>query len=312
MHLLRHSTNPRRVRNASAFFAVALLCCSLFLLSCGNKNGAGGKKTTVQVKGSDTMVNVEQAWAEEFKRIDGSVNIEISGGGSGVGIAALEKGTIHIAAASRNMKKEEFDKTKNNTGKAPVDFIVGYDALAVFVHKDNPLEEITLDQLAMLFGENGAVTRWSQLGVNIPKVKNDRVVLISRQSSSGTYSFFREKVLAKKDFRLGSLDMNGSKEVVELVSNTKTGIGYSGMGYATSDVKMLRVAIHSGDTAFSPTVENALSKKYVLSRSLHMYTLGTPEGKTKDFLGWVLSEHGQRILQENGYVPVLSTVAMQN
>jgi phosphate transport system substrate-binding protein len=295
------------------FLSIFALCATLLLLECGTKSTSASKakKTTIQVKGSDTMVNVEQAWAEEYKLLNPAVNVEISGGGSGVGIAALEKGNISIASASRNIKKEEFDRTKANTGKEPVDFIVGYDALAVYVHKDNPLEEISIDQLAGMFGETGTTLNWSQINVKIPGVKKDKIVLISRQSSSGTYSFFRDHVLRKKDFKLGSLDMNGSKEVVELVSNTKTGIGYSGMGYATRGVKKLRIAINPGDSSIAPTVENTLSKKYPLARSLHMYTLGAPEGETKKFIDWVLSDAGQRILQVNGYVPVRTNTAAQ-
>jgi phosphate transport system substrate-binding protein len=288
-----------------------LLFClfGLLLVSCGTKSSSktAKGKTTVQIKGSDTMVNVEQAWAEEYKILMPGVNIEVSGGGSGVGIAALEKGNIDIAAASRNMKKEEFEQTQKNTGKAPKEYIVGFDALAVFIHKDNPLRNISLEQLAGIFIEDGQITRWSQLGVTIPGVKDDRIVLVSRQSSSGTYSFFRERVLHKKDFRLGSLDMNGSKEVVELVSNTKTAIGYSGMGYATEDVIMLNVSKHPGDTAVSPTLENTLAKKYPLARSLQFYTLGEPAGETKNFLDWVLSKAGQDIVKQTGYVPIAAS-----
>ena len=282
-----------------------LPCCLLLVLGCGNKAANQKEKAaTVQVKGSDTMVNVEQAWAEEYKKLFPGANIEISGGGSGVGIAALEKGTISIAAASRNMKKEEFDRTKENTGSEPVDFVVGYDALAVYTNVNNPLQDITMEQLALMYGEHKSVTKWSQIGITIPGMKNDNIVLISRQSSSGTYSFFREKVLHKKDFTLGTLDMNGSKEVVELVSNTKTAIGYSGMGYTTEHVKMLNLAVKQGDTAYAPTLENTLAKKYPLARSLHMYTLGQPTGETKKFIDWILSDAGQRILQDNGYVPI--------
>jgi phosphate transport system substrate-binding protein len=290
------------------FIMTVSLCAALLLVSCGTKNHAKAKnhKATVQIKGSDTMVNVEQAWAEEYKRLKPDVNIEVSGGGSGVGIAALEKGTIDIAAASRNMKKEEFEQTQKNTGKEPKEFIVGFDALAVFIHKNNPLERISLDQLRGIFIEGGAITRWSQLGVTIPGVKDDRIVLVSRQSSSGTYSFFRERVLHKKDFKLGSLDMNGSKEVVELVSNTKTAIGYSGMGYATEDVKMVGVALHESDTAIPPTVENTIAKKYPLARSLLMYTLGEPTGENKAFIGWILSKAGQAIVKQTGYVPIVT------
>jgi phosphate transport system substrate-binding protein len=262
--------------------------------------------TTIQVKGSDTMVNVAQAWAEAYKLVAPNVDIEVSGGGSGVGIAALEKGTIDIADASRNMKPEEIEQARANTGKEPKEFVVAYDGLAVYVHKDNPIEEITFDQLAQIFAEGGPVTKWSQIGVKLPGGGDDEIVRVSRQSSSGTYEFFREHVLAKKDFKLGSRDMNGSKEVVELIGNTKTAIGYSGMGYATPGVKMLKVARKAGEPAVEPTVANTLDRSYPLARSLQVYTLGEPEGEVKRYIEWMLSPEGQRLVEENGYVPVAS------
>jgi len=287
--------------------------CALFI-QCGRsgkENGTG--KTIIQVKGSDTMVNVAQAWAEEYKNVEPSVEIEVSGGGSGVGIAALTRGAIDIATASRTMKPDEREQAKKNTGKEPTEYIVGYDALAVYVHKDNPLQEISLQQLSDIYEETGPVTKWSQLGVVIP-VGKDKIIRISRQSSSGTYEFFREAVLKKRDFKLGSLDMNGSKEVVELVGNTKSSIGYSGMGYANSTVKMLKVAVAPGLPASPPTVENTQSKTYPLARSLQIYTLGEPSGAVKKYIGWIMSDAGQKILRECGYVPTLradSTLVIQ-
>jgi phosphate transport system substrate-binding protein len=272
----------------------------------GDEQQTKTKVTTIQVKGSDTLVNVAQAWAEAYKKIAPDVDVEVSGGGSGVGIAALVKGTIDIANASRDMKPEEIETAKRNTGKDAREFTVGYDALAVYIHKDNPLNEISIDQLAAIFVEGGTITKWSQLGVTIPGAADDEIVRVSRQSSSGTYEFFREHVLNKKDFKLGSRDMNGSKEVVELVSNTKTAIGYSGMGYATSSVKMLSISPKPGDPPVPPTVENTLSKRYALARSLHLYTLGEPEGAVKQYIDWILSVPGQKILEENGYVPVVA------
>jgi phosphate transport system substrate-binding protein len=294
--IARHT--PQTVR------PTALVLGAMFAILSGCGGGAKGPTvTTIQVKGSDTMVNVAQAWAEEYKRVAPAVDVEVSGGGSGVGIAALEKGAVDIANASRNMKPEEIEQAKRNTGKEPVEFIVGFDALAVYVNRDNPLQEITVDQLAQVFEEGGGITRWSQLGVSLAGGADD-IVLVSRQSSSGTYEFFREHVLAKKDFRLGSRDMNGSKEVVELVGNTKTAIGYSGMGYATPAVRMLRLARKPGEGAIAPTVENTLAKTYPLARSLQVYTLGQPQGELKRYVDWMMSEAGQKILQEAGYVPI--------
>jgi phosphate transport system substrate-binding protein len=182
--------------------------------------------------------------------------------------------------------------------------VVGYDALAIYVHKDNPLEQITTEQIAQIYSEGGTITKWSQLGVNIPGTTDDTIVRVSRQSSSGTYEFLREHVLKNKDFKNGSRDMNGSKEVVELVGSTLTAIGYSGMGYASPAVKMLKVAAKEGDTAYPPNVENTLKKTYPIARSLQVYTLGEPQEAVKTYIAWTMSDAGQKIVESSGYVPL--------
>jgi phosphate transport system substrate-binding protein len=283
------------------------LVCTGVLVSCGGGSGQQAAKpanTVIQNKGSDTMVNVAQVWAEEYRKAAPAVEVEVSGGGSGVGLAALLKGAVDIANASRDIKPSESEQAAKNTGKQPVGFTVGFDALAVYVHKDNPLTEITLAQLEDLYAEGGKTTRWSELGVQIPGVQDDTIVRVSRQSSSGTYEFFREHALGNKDFRLGSRDLNGSKEVVELVGSTLTAIGYSGMGYATPAVKMLKVAKAKGEPAISPTVAAVHDKSYPLARSLHLYTLGEPQGAVKAYIDWILSGAGQKIVEDSGYVPV--------
>jgi phosphate transport system substrate-binding protein len=293
-----------RSGNAMRAGMVVVLVLGLMLGSCRRSRSESGEtgNATIQNKGSDTMVNVAQAWAEEYRKVDPGTEVEVSGGGSGVGIAALIRGTIDIANASREMKPEEITQAKQNTGKDPKEFMVGHDALAVYVNKDNPLNEITIDQLAAIFGEGGTITRWSQLGVKLPR--DDTIVRVSRQSSSGTYEFFRDHVLGGKDFKSGSRDMNGSKEVVELIGNTAAAIGYSGMGYATKAVKMLSVVPTAGQPAVAPTMENALSKKYPIARSLQLYTLGEPQGAVKKYIEWVLSDAGQKVLADSGYVPL--------
>jgi phosphate transport system substrate-binding protein len=286
----------------------ALLALCLLQTGCGRSTSGGGGesagKAIIQNKGSDTMVNLAQAWAEEYKKAVPDVDVEVSGGGSGVGIAALVKGTIDIANASRNMKPEEIETAKKNTGKEPKEFIVGYDALAIYVHKDNPLNEITLDQIAQIYGEGGSITKWSDLGVQIPGTSDQDIVRVSRQSSSGTYEFLREHVLHNKDYKLGSRDMNGSKEVVELVSSTATAIGYSGMGYATPAVKMLKVKKTAGEAAYEPSVANTLAKTYPIARSLQVYTLGEPRGAVKKYIDWMMSDAGQKVVEATGYVPL--------
>lgn len=300
------STRAKTLTRGIPVFILAA-CAAIAAQSCGGgnaeKSGAPAK-TTIQNKGSDTMVNVAQAWAEAYAAVESSVAVEVSGGGSGPGIAALTSSMVDIANSSRDMKPEEIEQAKRTTGKTPVEFMVGYDALAVYVHKDNPMGEITIEDLAGIFAEDGKTTKWSELAVAIPGVADDRIVRVSRQSNSGTYEFFREHVLANKDFKLGSRDMNGSKEVVEIVANAKTAIGYSGMGYATPAVKMLKVAAKKGDPACAPTVENTVNKVYPLARSLHMYTLGEPGGAVKQYIDWVMSSAGQKILQDSGYVPL--------
>jgi len=283
------------------------LAAAGILVSCGGGSGQQAAKpanTVIQNKGSDTMVNVAQVWAEEYRKVAPDVEVEVSGGGSGVGLAALLKGAVDIANASRDIKPSEAEQAAKNTGQQPKGFTVGFDALAVYVHKDNPLSEITLAELSELYAEDGKTTRWSELGVKIPGVSNDTIVRVSRQSSSGTYEFFREHALGNKDFRLGSRDLNGSKEVVELVGSTLTAIGYSGMGYATPAVKMLKVAKAKGEPAVSPAVAAVHDKSYPLARSLHLYTLGEPQGAVKAYIDWILSDAGQKIVEDSGYVPV--------
>jgi phosphate transport system substrate-binding protein len=296
--------HPMKTSRFTYPLGLALAAVLAFTIGACARKESGPAQTSIQVKGSDTMVNVAQAWAEEYKKVAPNVDVEVSGGGSGVGIAALEKGTIDIANSSRNMKPAEIEQVKLATGQEPKEFIVGYDALAIYVHKDTPIAEISIDQLAGIFAEGGTITKWSQLGVTIPGVTDDEIVRVSRQSSSGTYEFFREHVLAKKDFKLGSRDMNGSKEVVELVGSTKTAIGYSGMGYATDAVRMLRLAPRAGEPAVEPTVANTLNRTYPLARSLLIYTLGTPPAQVQSYIEWILSPAGQHLVEENGYVPV--------
>jgi phosphate transport system substrate-binding protein len=272
------------------------------LLGCAGSRHA--EKTVIQNTGSDTMVNLAQAWAEEYAEVEPTVSVEVSGGGTGTGIAALINGTVDIANCSRRVELQEIEQAKKNTGKEPREYTVGYDALAVYVHKSNPLEEITLGQLAEIYGEGGKTTKWSQLGVAMPGVA-DEIIRVSRQSNSGTYYYFREVILGKgRDFKLGSRDMHGSKDVVELVSKTPGAIGYSGMGYATPEVKTLRLARKAGDKSFAPTVVNTLNHTYPIARPLFMYTLGEPRGPAKKYIDWIQSPAGQKIVTQSGYVPL--------
>jgi len=284
--------------------SVLLLPATLLLgTTVGCRPGAEG----VCVEGSDTMVNLAQAWAENYHATHPEAMIQISGGGSGVGIASLIDGNCEIASASRTMKDKEIERVRAKRHEEPKEFIVGYDALAIYVHKDNPLDSISIEELAEIYGEGGKVTRWSQLGVDPERLTNDTIIRVSRQNSSGTYVYFREAVMGKtRDYKLGSIDQNGSVDVVALVANTPSAIGYSGMGYAMPGVKMLKIAKHKGEPGVAPTVENAKKREggYPITRPLLLYTAGKPKGKAKQLLDWILDKPGQKVVVELGYVPV--------
>lgn len=261
-------------------------------------------RTVIRSAGSDTIVNLAQAWAEAYALIDPGTSVEVSGGGSATGIAALIDGAADLANSSRRIEPEERAAALSKRGKEPREWITGHDALALYVHRDNPLNEISLLQLAEAFGRDGGITRWSQLGVQLPHSRSDEIILISRQSNSGTFEYFRKAILGPtRGFRLGTRDLNGSKEVVSLIGETLGTIGYSGMGYASDRVKMLAVSKAPGEPAYLPTVENSEAGRYPISRPLYVYTLGTPVGDVKRYLDWTLSPAGQEVVVRAGFVP---------
>jgi len=261
----------------------------------------------VCVEGSDTMVNLAQGWAENYHATHPEAIVQISGGGTGVGIASLIDGNCEIASASRKMKDKEVERVRTKRHEEPMEYIVGYDALAVYVHKDNPLDSISIEELAEVYGEGGRITRWSQLGIDPKLLHNDTIIRVSRQNSSGTYVYFREAVMGKtRDYKLGSIDQNGSVDVVALVANTPSAIGYSGMGYSMPGVKMLKISKHKAGVGIAPTVENAKKREggYPITRPLLLYTAGPPKEKAKQLLDWILDKPGQKVVVELGYVPV--------
>jgi len=290
---------------------LGLIACGRHLESESNHSNERGR-LVIQNIGSDTMVNLAQAWAEEYAAVEPAISVEVSGGGTGTGVAALINGTADIANCSRQMEAGEIAKVSVADGQKPKENIVGYDALAIFAHKDNPLDEITIERLAAIYGEKGPVRSWADLGIQVPGCPSGEMILVSRQSNSGTYFYFREAILGKGvDFKLGTLDLHGSKDVVELVSRTPCAIGYSGMGYATPNVKMLRVARKPGENAFAPNVENTQTGEYPIARPLYMYTRGEPKDAVKKYLKWVQSEAGQAIVRATGYVPIVKEAELR-
>lgn len=282
---------------------VLLSAAVLGSTSCGGGNSAASGRASIQNKGSDTLVNVAQAWAEAYREVNSEVAVAVSGGGSGTGISAMMNGTVDIANASRKMKEKEVALAQKN-GIDPIEFIVGYDALAVYVHKDNPIESISIAQLADIYGEEGTVTKWSQLGVTLPDGVDDEIIRVSRQNNSGTFVYFRDAVLGKgKNYKLGSVDMHGSKDVVETVHKTPSAIGYSGLAYATDEVRMVPVSSNGG-APVQASVATASDRTYPIARPLFMYTAGEPTGAVKEYMDWILSPTGQKIIEEKGYAPV--------
>ena len=283
---------------------IVLAATLALTISCGGEAGESrASRALIQNKGSDTLVNVAQAWAEAYGTVNPSVAVAVTGGGSGTGISALINGTVDLANASREMKESELEAARAR-GVDPVEHIVGYDALSVFLHPDNPITQFTFAQLAGIYGEGGAFDSWSDLGVSVPGCSSGEIVRVSRQNNSGTYVYFQETVLGEAPYKLGSRDMHGSKDVVDLVEHTPCAIGYSGLAYATEHVKMPCVSVDENSSCIAPTMETAVDRSYPISRPLFMYTAGEAEGTTKEYLDWILSDEGQCILVNKGYAPV--------
>jgi phosphate transport system substrate-binding protein len=286
---------------------LGLVVCALMVRAGGcsrrDKGSANdNRRQVLQNKGSDTLVNVAQAWAEAYKGVDPSMAIAVTGGGSGTGISALINGTVDIANASRSIKDKEKAAASKN-GVEPHEITVGYDALAVYLHKDNPLSSVSLEQLAKIYGEGGDIEKWSQLDVKMSGCDSDEIVRVSRQNNSGTYVYFKQAVLGKgKEYKLGSRDMHGSKDVVDLVAKTPCAIGYSGLAYAVPEVKMPCVT-KDGGKCVAPSVATAIDRSYPIARPLFMYTNGEPKGATKKYLDWIMSDSGQCIIEKKGYAP---------
>jgi phosphate transport system substrate-binding protein len=250
---------------------------------------------TVTVKGSDTMVILAQRWAENYMKENPSKRVQVTGGGSGVGIAALINGTTDVANASRPMKDAERARVRERFNVLPTEIAVARDGLAVYVHESSPIETLTLDQLRKIYA--GDVTNWKDVGG--PDAK---IVLYSRENSSGTYVFFKDNVLEGDDFAAAAQTLPGTAAVVNAVAKEKLGIGYGGAAYAKG-IKEVKLVGKDGQ-GYLPSAENVASGKYPLARDLFMYTRGKPSGPAKAFIDYCLSPAGQAIVTTVGYFPV--------
>ena len=290
-------------------YIMLIVISGIALAACGG----GEQRQLIQNKGSDTLVNVAQAWAEAYQTVEPTVVVAVSGGGSGTGIAALINGTVDIANSSRAMKDKEIEAFEARHGYKPTAIRVAIDALAVYVHKDNPLQSLTIPQVDAIFsvtrrcGADAGIDTWGQLGLTGSWM--DRPIqLYGRNSVSGTYGYFKEVALCSGDFKNTVNEQPGSASVVQAVSTSLNGIGYSGIGYVTSGVKALPLAEFEGAEPVPATPEAALSGDYPLSRYLYIYVNKKPGSPLppleQEFLKLVLSSEGQQIVGKDGYVPL--------
>ena len=288
-----------------------LLVIGLLILLAGcrpsDSSGAaagGGGNLTIQNKGSDTLVNIALGWAEAYQPIKPEVIVAVTGGGSGTGIAALINGTVDIANASRAMKDGEIEEARAN-GFDPIEHVVAIDALAVIVHPDNPVSKLTIQQMADMYA--GRITNWQEVGG-----LDEPIVLLSRETNSGTHVYFLEEVVRQGDKENGdifapqTLLMPSSVGITSELRRNPNAIGYDGLGYVDpAHEKVIAVARGAGEPFVMPTVATASSGEYPLSRNLFMYTAGEPEGIIADYLGWIMSPPGQEIVTRLGFVPLL-------
>lgn len=249
-----------------------------------------------KIKGSDTCLPVTQSEAENFMKKNKGASITVTGGGSGVGISALQEGTTDIAMASRKIKFDEKVRMQKS-GKTPKEVVIAYDALAVVVHPSNKVSNLTREQLEGIF--TGKIKNWKEVGG-----ADMKIVAYSRETSSGTYEFFKESVLKNKNYMNGILSMPATGAIIQSVSQTKGAIGYVGLAYLNKDVKPIHVSYDSGKTFTEPSMANAKNKTYPVVRPLFYYYEVKNEANVKPFIDYVLSAEGQELVKKVGYIPL--------
>lgn len=247
-----------------------------------------------KIKGSDTMLPLSQKAAESFMKKNPSKTLTVTGGGSGVGISALVEGTTDIAQSSRKIKFDEKKKLQE-AGKSVKEVIAAYDALAVVVHQENSVSNLTREQLEGIF--TGKIKNWKEVGGN-----DEKIVPYSRETSSGTYEFFKENVLKNKNYMSGILSMPATGAIIQSVSQTKGAIGYVGLAYLNDKVKAIKVSYDGGKKYVEPSVANAKNNTYPIVRPLYYYYVATSEGKVKPYMDFILGSDGQKIVSDIGFV----------
>lgn len=289
--------------------AVLIILSLTFLAACSPRAGdstVAPTSTYIQNKGSDTIVNLGLAWAEAYQQVKPEVRISVTGGGSGTGITALISGTVDIASASRQIKDEEVAAAEAN-GIEPVEYVIARDAIAVIVHPDNPVNELTLSQISRIY--RGEVDNWTDLG------GEDRpIVRLSRETNSGTHVYFLEEVVRLGDpenheiFSADTLLLPSSEGIIAEVSDNPNAIGYDGLGYVSDEVKVLAVARFPDQPYVLPSVDTVNNGEYPISRDLYMYTRADASQVVRDYLEWILSPPAQEIVTRLGFVPIIQSI----
>jgi phosphate transport system substrate-binding protein len=280
----------------------------VILSSCGRvtESALNNTKTpqiaTIVNKGSDTLVNLALAWAEKYHELHPDVDISVTGGGSGTGIAALINGTVDIANASRQIKPEEIQQAKDN-GVHPVEFIVAKDAIAVIVNLENPVDQLTIQQLSDIY--SGKINNWREVG------GEDRIIVrLSRETNSGTHVFFLENVIRLGDpknktlFSTDTLLLPSSEGITAETRDNPNAIGYDGLGYVTHDVKVIAVRKDVSGPFELPSADTVNNGQYPIARDLYIYTNGQPKGAARDYINWIMTPEAQAIVTQLGFIPI--------
>ncbi|MBN1458842.1 MAG: phosphate ABC transporter substrate-binding protein [Armatimonadetes bacterium] len=289
--------------------ASLLAACAVLVMGCGRgpkaaqETRGAGAATTISQIGSTTVLPLAEQWRAKFNAEHPEIDIAVSGGGSGTGLKALIDGSANMANSSREIKQKEIDQAKE-AGVNPVEHVVAYDGIAVIVHPSNPIAEISVAELSEVF--SGQVTDWDRVGAR----GMGQIQVVSRDSASGTYESFKELVVTlggkdeSRDYAASALKQTSNQGVLALVGQTKSAIGYVGLGYVDESVKTIAVTPLEGQVSVSPTVENVKSGAYPISRALYIYTSGEPTGSVKTYLDWIQGPAGQAVVEDLGFVPV--------
>jgi len=291
--------------SAIKFFLVVSL---LSLTACADNststdnNISASDRSYIENKGSDTIVNLALAWAEAYQDLHPNIRVSVTGGGSGTGISALINGTTDVANASRQIKPEEINAI-HASGSDPIEYKIARDAIAIIVHRDNPIDSLTLQQISDIY--SGNINNWSELGG-----EKRPIVRLSRETNSGTHVYFLEKVLRLGDksnhtlFSQDTLLLPSSEVISAEIRDNPNAIGYDGLGYVTEDMKVIAVAEDRDKKPVLPSIETVNNHTYPVSRNLYMYTAGEPPFFVKEYLDWIQSPEAQSIVIELGFVPL--------